>query len=570
MLTVDHARAYVRDDPARACLAALVLANVALVWSLPLIVGQDLPQHLTYARILADYADPRLPFRDTFVLPEHPQPYFTAYLFLAPLTRLTSVLTACRVLYTVYVVAMATGFTSLVRAVHARAVDVDAPAKTPWTALFGALLAWNPVQCVGFLPFMLSLPAVLFGAAFVIRTTETGKRSDYAALVLACAAAASLHLVAGACLVLFAAFYTAARLKRHGLVVLGATAGATCLTVAAWHTLGERGLAELPTRALVLSIKSMGLFDGVVRTLGVQWTSFETKWAFVVATVLGPLTHGAKTVVAVLIVALVLVVVTLRKERAPRDPRTRARLAFGLSVVAFTLLVVATPAAIRLPDDICLLDFRLYVLAFMLALAWVDPRWFEPQGARVAITVFGALVLMIWSRQLEGVAGEANEVVRLVDRLEPTESVLALPFHDRSEYLDENNSVTHYFPMYYTALKGGLTSLFWGKFSHHLPVGYRAGHEPSRPPDWDPSKFTRTQLLATSHVLVEWPDPDDGDPSVSGATRLRRELASGFTLMACEGRWCLYASPSSRAQRAAAEKRVTAAKEAIEEKQARR
>jgi hypothetical protein len=100
--------------------------------------------------------------------------------------------------------------------------------------------------------------------------------------------------------------------------------------------------------------------------------------------------------------------------------------------------------------------------------------------------------------------------------------------------------VTHYFPVYHTALHGGVTSLFWGKFSHHLPIAYRVGHEPPHPPDWGPGQFKRSDLLAATHVLVEWPDDDDGDNRLAGAARLRDELADGFLGMGCEGRWCLY------------------------------
>jgi hypothetical protein len=253
--------------------------------------------------------------------------------------------------------------------------------------------------------------------------------------------------------------------------------------------------------------------------------------------------HQAKAVVGVAILALTVVVWTGRKYRPACAEGASPRASFALAVLAFALLVVVTPAAIRLPDDICLLDFRLYVVAFMLALACIDPRWFEPLRARVAVSAFGAVVLLVWARQLTGAAGEASAVVRLVERLDPAARVLALPFHDRSEFLDEDNSVTHYFPVYYTALRGGVTSLFWGKFSHHLPVGYRLGREPSRPPDWDPARFTRAELLGATHVLVEWPDADDGDRPASGAQRLRGELASGFAPMGCEGRWCLFESP---------------------------
>ena len=41
--------------------ALFLVANLVLVWALPLIPAQDLPQHLTYIRIFADYGDPSLP-----------------------------------------------------------------------------------------------------------------------------------------------------------------------------------------------------------------------------------------------------------------------------------------------------------------------------------------------------------------------------------------------------------------------------------------------------------------------------------------------------------------------------
>ena len=79
-------------------------------------------------------------------------------------------------------------------------------------------------------------------------------------------------------------------------------------------------------------------------------------------------------------------------------------------------------------DDICLLDVRLYVVAFMLAVAWVSPRAFEPRRARVAVTVFVTALVVMWGRQLHGAAREARTVVSLVERIDPKESLLALPF----------------------------------------------------------------------------------------------------------------------------------------------
>jgi hypothetical protein len=131
-------------------------------------------------------------------------------------------------------------------------------------------------------------------------------------------------------------------------------------------------------------------------------------------------------------------------------------------------------------------------------------------------------------------------VLRLVRRLDASEVLLALPFHDRSEYLDDSNGLTHYLPVYHTVLNGGVTSLFWGRFSHHLPVGYRPGQEPPHPPDWRPWDFTERDLASASSILVEWPDADDDEEARRGATRLRWALGWRFAPVACEGRWCLY------------------------------
>jgi hypothetical protein len=521
-------------------LVLLSLADILLVWCLPVLVGQDLPQHLSYARILADYADPGLPFRETFLLPNHPQPYFTAYLLLAPIARVTSILTACRVVYTAYVVGMVMSFASLVGAVHPAA---QGERRTPWTVLFGPLLVWNPVQCVGFLPFMLALPAVLLGVSAVMRATAGRARRPVLTLAFVSALAASLHLVAGGSLVAFACLYAVFRRSRRAFQVAGLTFAATLATLGIWRVVGERGLAELPDGMLAAAVARDGLWNGVASGLGMRWSTPASRWDFVVATVLGPLANGAKLAIGLAIVCLAAVVWTMRGERPGRDETAPSGLPYVLAVAFFTAMVVVTPTSMVLPEDICLLDFRLYVIAFMLAVAAIAPRALTPARAQLAVAAFSAFVLAVWARQLAGASREASSVVRLVGQLAPKDTLLALPFHDRSEFLDEDNSVTHYFPVYNTALRGGVTSLFWGKFSQHLPVGYRAGHEPARPPDWDPARVTRGQLLASSHVMVEWPDAGDADFRRYGADRVRQELDSGFAPMGCDGRWCLYKSP---------------------------
>src|ERR1700722_13534173 len=88
----------------------LLVANLALVWLLPLIPAQDLPQHLTYIRIFADYDSPDYPFKDFYTLPTGFQPYDTIYLLLAVIARHSSVLFALRLALSLYVVLIFVGF----------------------------------------------------------------------------------------------------------------------------------------------------------------------------------------------------------------------------------------------------------------------------------------------------------------------------------------------------------------------------------------------------------------------------------------------------------------------------
>jgi hypothetical protein len=112
--------------------------------------------------------------------------------------------------------------------------------------------------------------------------------------------------------------------------------------------------------------------------------------------------------------------------------------------------------------------------------------------------------------------------------------------HDRSDYLDGDNQVLHYAPVLHTARTGGVTSLFWGRYTPHLPVGYRAGFEPLRPPTWQPQEWTVAQLRAATHVLVTFPDDEDVDERHEAVARLEQLRSSLLREVARNSRGALY------------------------------
>ncbi len=535
---VASAGLYARAHPERVLFALLIVANLVLIAWLPVLGGHDLPQHLGYVRILADYDDPNLPFRETFTLPEGPQAYFTSYYALVALARVTNVMTACRLVYAAYAIALPLSFASLASALSRE--DSRVPG---WTALFGPILVWNPVSCMGFLPFMLALPAFLWGAAEAQRWQRTGARNHAAKLAFGCVVLVSLHVLAAALFVAFTLLSSLVRPGKRSAFLSAIVVASVAVSLLLWQSVGPGHVAAMPPGAVAAHVAREGAWNGVVSAFGVRWSAPGEKLDLLTATVFCPFPRYGKVIVGIVLAGIGIAAWSGRRATRRKEERgapSPVRASFVRALAGFTILTAALPASLSAPDDVCLIDFRAVVLLVALSAAAVDARVFASARARVALAMGSAIVMGLWARQLSGVAREGQQVLRLVRRLGPADVLLALPFHDRSEYLDESNGLTHYLPVYHTVLNGGITSLFWGKFSHHLPVGYRPGKEPPHPPDWRPWEFTERDLAASSSVLVEWPDADADEAARAGAARLREDLEKRFAPVAHEGRWCLY------------------------------
>lgn len=495
----------------RTAFVALVLGAVAIVVLLPVIPGHDVPQHLAYVRLLATWPSPAL--ADVYAAPDVSNVYATTYRLLAPLARVTSAETAMRVALVAYAVLLPLGVRRLARALWE---DTSATLLAP-------LAVFHPVLCMGLLPFTLALPPLTFAVAEGALFLRRGTSMHLVAATALAALTAALHGFAAAALLLFAALVVVMRRDARTVLWLGGTG--LGLAVAS-RALGS--VASLPPglgAELARNVRIWGLYDGVVGTFRISFTHPLEKLNQIAANVLGPFPWRFKLILGLGLLAILL---TARRTKAEALPGIRPAL------VAFAVLAALAPAALQVPDDLSLLDFRLLTTAFVLALAAVPPLAFG-RGRLVLVT---AAFLAVWARQLGGAAEEVMRTVRLVDRLDPAARVLALPMHDASAWLDERNAVLHYAAVHHTARNAGVTSLFWARFSPRLPVGYRPGHEPPHPFDWAPWELEDAQLDAYTHVLVRWPHDDD-EPRLHELARRVRELER-LRVVACDDDCCLY------------------------------
>jgi hypothetical protein len=514
----------------RGAFAVVTAIAAVIVGAQPVLPGHDMPQHLAYLRLLVAHATGSL--ADAYTAPDLSSAYATLYALLVPIARWTSPETAVRIVLVAYVVLLAVAVRALVRATWGRA-------PAPATSLLGPVVALNPVVCMGFLAYTLALAPLVGAIAAAVDWAAHGRRRSLAVLAVLAALTGLIHGVAGAALVFFLALVAAARRDRRAIAAFGVAFVGVALAV---RSAGAS--ASFPSgfgATLVHNMREFGPVSGALGSFGVSFTGAGEKVGQILASLLGPFPRREKIVCGVV---LVVGAVVARGEPMTSDETTRVSVrGVRAAILVFAVSAVLAPAALQIPDDLSFLDFRLITTATILGVAALPPHRIAC-SVRGALAVAGAagLVLAIWARQLSGTAGELGQTLHLVERLEPTDRLLALPLDDSSAFLDDANDVLHYAAVLHTARSGGVTSSFWARFSPRLPVGYRPGREPAHPPDRAPWEFEPSQLAEYSHVLVRWPVADAEDEVHDAALRLwALHRAGRLRTVACEGTSCLFA-----------------------------
>jgi hypothetical protein len=513
-------------------------ANLLLVWGLPLIPAQDLPQHLTYVRIFADYDDPSLPFRDFYVLPHGFQPYDSVYLLLALIARHSSVMIALRLVLSVYVVLTFVAFDVLSASIHGRT------GKRPMASgAMASMLVWTSVVVMGFLQYFLCVPLVLLAVAALIRGSEEDPPDRVVlAAVPAAAAVASVHLVAAGALAVFAVLHSLLWIGKREFwrraTMTGVVVGSIASALLLWRVLGGEVLGARPRGvAFAEAWRNAQGFEFVNTMLDATWYDPPVTFNYLCWGTLGPYR------IAGLLVSLFAIVITATQVvplATPADFRPAAR-GYARTVFAFGLFTCLIPWGIQVPSEITWLNFRLISLAFSLTLPLISPRWFDVASGRAALTGLTGVYFLNFAINAVGFNHEARSAIRLLDRVPNHETVLSLVFRGRSSYFAKGARITHFLPMYFSVLDGGVCSQFWARYTEHLPIDYRPGKRPAQPDDWSPAHFDETKHLRdVSWVLLQRTTADDPKSAQNEAAKAELKLTQRADLTACDSIWCLY------------------------------
>lgn len=516
----------------RLAAALLLILKLTIVWFIPVLPCQDLPQHLAYARILSDFGNPDLLFQSWYALPARLQPYFTTHLLLAWLGRHMSAMDALRLVLSIYVLGFSLSFRYLVRAVYLETSD-SAPVE-----ILENLLVFNPVFCLGLLPFLLCLPLCFLGWGIALRQRLAFGWVPHVLLALISCFSASVHPLAFACYALFLIIHL---MIARTWMTLGSTASTLVAgsgTLALWHKFGELGIGGVEWARVIESIhQSMG-FDVVARIFRATWRDIPQTLNYVIWTVLGPYRwHGL-----VLSAAIGLAIAWVARHTGGSEVASRPRILaqFQRSALVFAVLSFLAPWSIQTPTEATFVNLRLIVLAAGLLLAGWGGELLHRFG-RVGVIGLCASAVIHFGIRAYIFSNEAAPVQEMVRSAQPPGLMSSWVFHDRSDQYAKEFRVTHFLPMYYTVLAAGINTQFWARNVEHLPVDYRLGAKiPSVARDRNPRNVTEEEIRNVDWVLIQRASEEDSQSAQVAAQRAFALLEKNSVRVDCRGLWCLY------------------------------
>jgi hypothetical protein len=509
----------------------LIALNLCVVWALPVIPGQDLPQHLSYVKILLDYSDTGNPFARFYQLPTRPQAYFTTYYILLHAARLFgSIDIAIRAVLSVYVFGTFAAFRFLVS-------SCARGRETPlWACFPAAMIVWSPVCIMGFLPYLITVPLFLVGVGCYVRQAEGDPRiRDLAFLALSCVSLVSIHIVSAGSLLLLAVLHSILSPKRARFIATGTVFMLVAASAILWGYIGEGGVGSFSRIVHGANLERAGGLESFLNPLfNFSWSNPLGILDIALWTVLGPYRwYGMLLMGAAILIAL------FCSSNRQITSESTVDSAMRRTCVGFAIACALMPWGLYIPSELTFLNFRMMTMAFAFCLAVLTP----PICRSAKSWGFMGVALMssaLFAFNSYAFGREGAHVRRLLERTETGLVLMPIVFDKSSRFFARSFALEQFLPMYYTVYRGGITTSFWAQYAPHLPISYKAGIRVPTVDDWDPGKFRLKQAKGVDLLLVKTPTVENSLSDRTAFSRLQLELAPFVAQSTCDGSWCLY------------------------------
>ncbi len=510
----------------------LVAANVVLVWLLPVLPQQDLPQHLAYARILRDHSVAGLPFAEMYRPVEGFQLYFTSYHLLRWLSFGASIEVGARMMMSLYAVGMFGAFAFVIRTVG----------RGPnWAVLLAVVFIWNPLVVMGFLANYAGLPFVLTAVGATLGWIDRRHRAMPWVAGGSAIACALFHPVLGAtvagCLVSLAVLHPHRADARRALL----PAALALVVVGVGLVVGRSGLGDAASLDFTNAWRRSFGVDFVSLLLKLEWSGTTNTLNYVLWSWFGPFPLPIVAMVGLFALTIAVPAAGAIRACAPADRLTPAQRA--LLRVALLLFVVGwlAPFGIHAPTELTFINLRLITIALMLGACAIPAvaigqRWLQIAAVAASIAFVGHLAYRLYRS-----ADQATALFGLLDRVEGNRVLMSLMINNESPHLSKQFRTPHFLPMYYSVRYDGIATQFWARYTHHLPVDYAPGKRPRQTDDWTPNSFAVEHLADSDYLVVREPSPRrDPEARLRTAARIRKRLEGVTREVGRDGPWVLY------------------------------
>ncbi len=534
-------------------LGILAIINILYILLVDIFPFQDMPHHLAYAKIMADYGKSGNLFAQTYDLMAQFSTYHTYHWVLSFLGQLFTIEIGFKILLMIYFVTMALGVSYL--------MDSYAPncKASPWNKLLIQLCIWNATAGMGFMPFVQSLPFFAFaiGAFLRLRTKSGHHVTNWMVFWAALLLLSLTHVVTSFAVVFFLGLYTLFDRGERPFFLLLSNALFFFVTARMYGgLLGEGGLTEQQPIQWAAAFVHSYDFEFVTSLFNVTWSTFPVTMNYLFWNFVG--TYRLTTLVPLSILYSLLVfglhhlcrrvqtapavseVLSKNKkqelEKSEEFKEAKVQDAYKMATKIFLCVAILLPWGIYIPSEMTFINYRFLTLALILIIGLWPFEWSKHPRQRLIVTILAFLSIGVYSYKTYMYQEETKVPLRMVASIPNNKVLGSVMFGNKSEYFGKILDLTHFLPMYYTIRSAGLNGQFWACYAPHLPVCYKPGKSISNTPDWQPWKFRPEDLNDIDYLLFSTMYYAN-NPVETG---IKNAILARMTVVECENGWCLY------------------------------
>jgi hypothetical protein len=482
---------------------------------MPVFPFQDLPMHLTYAHLLANWDKASLYYTKAAEY----NVYFNLHYLLAGLSKIFgNVENAFRFGMAIYFVVFFFCLRFLQQTLEKFKITIE------WRPHF-ILLALNGTMLLGFVAYAWGIPLVILGFALSMRW----QLDKYVLASVNFKALMALIFVLGLMHpVLPWAFILATAVYLYPLYPAPKTLSIFSLPlILLWFigVPGKKNILNIPDN-FIHNGYGFEFIDTLFKT---NWSGVPTKmnyffWQWALPVRIIPL-----LVMLFIMLALFLYVYRQHRQlnwnRPPMFKRANWLLFLGLML----------PWGIYWPSEITFINFRMVSTWGMLPFLLMGTFWCQSILGKnlwrwLGILQSTVLLVVLWLA-----AGDFRAPFSLLEKLPKNASLMPLIYEGNSPSLAKIYRATHFAAMYYVIRNEGRSHQFWGRYTSHLPVDWQDRERMPGPPDWRPWEFEEKHLVRADYVLINFPF-DRKREDMSAQQILERNSIS----VQCQHNWCLY------------------------------